>query len=244
MTPAPRIVLTRQQESNRAWAEQLTAAGRSVLELPLLRFEAIAHDALPNPEDFDWMLFTSPQGVRAFAVAGLEPGEVLIGTLGRGTRAALAEFGWKDLLDVECRDGSELAERFATQVASPARVLLPGPERRMADPRKSLEDKGFEVTELPLYRTLPIPADELPTQRLREGDLPFFCSPSTVRAFCAAWPDRPTCVAIGETTAIVAREAGFETRTAVTPDLNAMVRAAGLDPLPEPETSEPTEMES
>jgi uroporphyrinogen-III synthase len=216
-----------------------------VIELPLLRFEPIAHEALPDVEDFDWILFTSPQGVRAFASAGLAPAEVLVGSLGAGTRAALHELGWTDALDVECRDGRELAERFAAQMAAPARVLLPGPERRMGDPRQSLEAIGFAVTELPLYRTLPIPPGDLPKEPLQDGDVVFFCSPSAVSAFAAARNDRPFCVAIGETTAAAARDAGFVSKTAVTPDLNAMVRAAGLDPLPDPVLkSQDMEMES
>jgi uroporphyrinogen-III synthase len=51
-----------------------------------------------------------------------------------------------------------------------------------------------------------------------------------VRAFAAAWNDRPDCVAIGATTAAVAREAGFAPEVAATPDLEAMLRAAGLGP--------------
>jgi uroporphyrinogen-III synthase len=59
-----------------------------------------------------------------------------------------------------------------------------------------------------------------------------------VRAFTDAWAERPRCVTIGATTADAARPAGFETAVAVTPDLSAMVRAAGLDPLLGPSTPE------
>ena len=64
----------------------------------------------------------------------------------------------------------------------------------------------------------------------------FFASPSAVRAFVGAYAERPECVAIGETTARAALEAGFPAAVAATPDLEAMVLAAGLDPL---ETAEP-----
>ena len=57
--------------------------------------------------------------------------------------------------------------------------------------------------------------------------------PEWVRAFVAAWDERPACVAIGETTASFARQEGFKPLVADTPDLEAMIRAAGLDPLPE-----------
>ena len=234
MNQAARIVLTRQQESNQIWTRQLAAEGHRVLELPLLRFEPV-----PVPEGFsltgfDWILFTSPQGVRAFVEAGLQPGSARIATLGAGTRSVLTEQGWSDELGADYLDGSELAAAFAAQVQPPARVLLPGPERRMGDPRESLETAGFSVTELPLYSTRPIPPEALPVAPFADGDIVFLCSPSTVRAFASAWDERPPCVAIGETTAVVTRELGFPTVVADTPDLNAMVLASGLDPLSGP----------
>jgi uroporphyrinogen-III synthase len=73
-----------------------------------------------------------------------------------------------------------------------------------------------------------VPPDQLPTAPLADADMVFFCSPTAVRAFVAAWKERPDCVAIGATTAAVAREAGFRTEVAATPDLDAMLRAAGL----------------
>jgi uroporphyrinogen-III synthase len=231
MISSARIVLTRQQESNQAWADQLASAGRPVLELPLLRFEPLPAPDGFSPDAYEWILFTSPQGVRAFAAAGFSPGQARIATLGAGTRAVLAEHGWNDDLGADCLDGTELAATFSDQIQPPGRVLLPGPERRMADPRQSLETAGFSVTELPLYSTRPLEPGSLPVAPFATGDIVFFCSPSTVRAFISTWDERLPCVAIGETTAAVTREHGFPTQVAATPDLNAMIRAAGLDPL-------------
>ncbi len=234
MVPVSRIVLTRQQDSNQAWARRLEADGHRVLDLPLLRFEPVPAPAGFTGQGFDWILFTSPQGVRAFAQTGLVPGSARIAALGSGTRSALTGLGWRDDLGADCLDGAELAAAFATRVRPPARVLLPGPEQRLADPRNSLEAGGFTVTELPLYATLPVAPGTLPVAPFLADDIVFFCSPSTVRAFVETWDERPPCAAIGETTAVVAREHGFPTATAKTPDLEAMVLAAGLDPLSEP----------
>ncbi|MBU8869534.1 MAG: uroporphyrinogen-III synthase [Gemmatimonadales bacterium] len=250
MAAISRIVLTRQQESNQAWIKRLEADGFRVLDLPLLYFEPV-----PAPDDFgiekfDWIVFTSPQGVRSFAKSGLQPKSTRIATLGAGTRTVLAEFGWSDDLGADCLDGVELAGVFADQVKTPGQVLLPGPKFRMADPRESLEKSGFTVTELPLYETLPIAPSSLPVAIFSPDDVVFFCSPSTVRAFTAAWLERPLCVAIGETTAVAARKFGFRTVVAATPDLEAMVKAMveaksqvsiqapSPDPLSEPEKPE------
>jgi uroporphyrinogen-III synthase len=204
----------------------------------LIRYESLP---VPNGLDtgaHDWILFTSPQGVKAFTAAGLVPGDARMGALGAGTADALIAAGLRDDLGARTLDGTEFAQVFLAKVSGGGRVLLPGPNRRLADPRESLSTAGFEVTELPLYETCSVPAEELPAVDFAPGDIVFFCSPSTVRAFTEAWTVRPRCVAIGETTAQATRPAGFETVVAATPDLSAMVLAAGLDPLPEPVTPE------
>jgi uroporphyrinogen-III synthase len=231
-----RIVLTRQAESNRPWAARLRAAGHAVLELPLVRFRELAVTA--EPPATDWLLFTSPQGVRAFTAAGLTVGEARVAALGTGTTAALAAAGLTDDLELATRDGAELAAAFSARVTAPATVLLPGPRKRLTEPRATLEAAGFTVSELALYETEVVPADDLTAAPWAEGDIVFFCSPSAVRAFTGAWDARPACVAIGETTADALRAAGFAPAVADRPDLEAMVLAAGLDPIPAPASTE------
>jgi len=233
MTVGPRIILTRERERNQAWSALLAAAGHAVIELPLIRYESVPLPDGFDPGGFDWILFTSPQGVKAFSEAGLSAGGAHIGTLGAGTAAALSSAGLRDELGVRTNDGAEFARSFLAQVPGPCRILLPGAARRLEEPMASLSTAGFEVRELALYETRPAPPEDLPTVPCAPGDIVFFCSPSTVRAFTETWPERPQCVAIGETTAQATRSAGFKTTVAATPDLSAMVLAAGLDPLPE-----------
>lgn len=238
MSGTVRIVLTRQAESNRPWAERLHAAGHQVLDLPLLRFVPVAPDPAAPPAEFDWLVFTSPQGARAFAAAGLDAGDARLAALGTGTAAALAAAGVGEALDCGARDGAELARLFAERAEAPARVLLPGPRRRLAEPRTGLEEAGFTVADLPLYETRAVPADDLPDAPFTADDFVFLCSPSTVKVFAARWAERPRSVAIGGTTAYAAREEGFAPRVSAAPNLEAMVLAAGLDPLPGPATTE------
>lgn len=238
MTGAGRIILTRQRDRNTVWAARLAAAGHQVLELPLIRYEALTMGGKLDLSSYDWILFTSPQGVRAFGQSGLDAQGTRIATLGTGTAAALSMAGLKDDLGLQCRDGAEFAQAFLDRVSGPGRVLLPGPNRRLEEPRASLEAGGFEVGELSLYETSPIRPGELPEANFSPGDIVFFCSPSTVLAFINAWKERPRCVTIGKTTARASTAAGFETAVAASPDLSAMVLAAGLDPLPGPATSE------
>jgi uroporphyrinogen-III synthase len=230
VSPHARIVLTRQQQRNRIWLQSLVKAGLEVLELPLLQFAELA---VPQPyldTAYDWILFTSPQAVEAFLKVGLKPRGAKLGALGSGTSAALVAAGLADDLGFRGRDGGELAKAFIKQVAPPASVLLPGAKNRLADPKLSLAAAGFQVQELATYETHPVVPSELKVE-LKPDDILFFCSPSAVKAFLAAFSERPVCVAIGETTATVCRENGFATHVAETPDLNAMVRAAGFGPI-------------
>jgi len=238
MATGRRIILTRGRDRNQAWANRLVAAGHAVVELSLIRYESLPVPEGFDPGGFDWILFTSPQAVRAFIAAGLGQGSASIGTLGEGTASVLVTAGLQDDLKAQTATGAELAQAFLAKVPGPGRVLLPGAAKRLAEPKVSLAAAGFEVTELALYETCPLAPEELPAADFQPGDIVFFCSPSTVRAFTGAWTERPRCVAIGETTAKEARAAGFETAVATTPDLSAMVLAAGLDPFPEPVSPE------
>jgi uroporphyrinogen-III synthase len=240
-----RIILTRAEHRNRSWAERLHRAGLAYLELPLVRYAALPAPTSRDFADFDWILFTSPQGVRAFAELRPEIGNARCGVLGHGTAAALRQAGWRDDLNAGAQDGVAFAGRFLAVAGEPGRVLLPGPKRRLAEPRASLAAAGYIVQELPLYETLAVAPAVVAAAALRPGDVMFFCSPSAVRAFADARDDKPRCVAIGQTTAAACRAAGFDPAVAETPDLDAMVRAAGIAGLPGP-TPEPVkpEMES
>jgi len=235
MNALPRIVITRDPERTHLWARRLEAEGYSVLEMPLLRFETIAPEADLRTRTFDWILFTSPQGVRAFLGADLNPRGARLGTLGQGTASVVTELGLTDNLGIAARDGRELANAFVALAPEGSTVLLPGPRQRGPEVEQILTEAGYQVTMAPLYETLPVPPQDLPVDPWLPGDLVLFCSPSTVRAFCGKWEARPRAVAIGETTAQAAIDAGFATVVADTPDLDAMLRAAGLEPLnPQP----------
>lgn len=227
MGAASRVVLTREAQGNAPWLARLAELGFAALDLPLLRYVDLEAPAVPGA--WDWALLTSPQAVRRFVAWPGRPAGLKLGALGGGTAATLREAGLADDLGSAAVDGAELARDFLARARAPLRVLLPGAEKRLAEPGASLRAVGHEVLEVALYRTTVVPPGELPAAPWQGGDVVFFCSPSAVRAFAAAWSDRPACVAIGHTTASAAREAGFDPGVAATPDLEGMLRAAGLE---------------
>ncbi len=212
--------------------------GVEVLTLPLLQFSQLDVSPTMDTAGFDWVLFTSPQGVRSFFDAELPYGSAQFGVLGEGTASALLTCGHDDHLGVRALDGGGLAREFIKRVPSPVRVLLPGPTHRMDDPHATLSAAGYDAVELPLYQTDTVPASDLPSDPWQPDDLIFFASPSAVHACVAVWEPNTPCIAIGETTAAAARLAGFKVAIADTPDLEAMIQAAGLTPVNSPkETS-------
>ena len=237
-----RIILTREEQSNEAWADRLAQASLPHACLPLVQY-----GALPVPDDRDfsgygWIMFTSPQGVRAFADLHPQLGAARCAVLGHGTAKALTQAGWNVNFNAGALDGVALAAQFIAAAGEPCAVLLPGPKRRLTEPRAALENAGYTVQELPLYETLPVAADVIAKGDLEPEDVIFFCSPSAVRAFAGARDEKPQCVAIGQTTAEACRALGFLPLVAGTPDLDAMVLAAGISGLPKP-TLEPVKPE-
>ena len=245
MSSGHRIILTREKDRNQIWADRLQQADLPFSQLPLVRYQSLALPAERDFSTFGWIIFTSPQGVRAFADLQAERGQARCAALGHGTAQALQAAGFGVDLNAGALDGVELAAHFLEIAGESCRVLLPGPKRRLSEPRAALESAGYTVQELPLYETLPIEAAAIAAADLQPDDVIFFCSPSAVRAFAGARDDKPRCVAIGQTTADACRSAGFAPVVADTPDLDAMVRAAGISGLPEP-TTQPVkpEMES
>jgi uroporphyrinogen-III synthase len=199
----------------------------------------IRYEPLPVPDEFtanafDWILFTSPQSACAFFDSSLSAdlGEACphLGALGRGTARELEARGYRDALNSDARNGAEFAEFFAGSVAPPAAVLFPGAAERSDGPFEFLEKAGYRVKRLPLYRTLPVPPEDLPEAPFEETDLVIFASPSAVRSFHAAYGGVPIrCAVIGRATLQAAREAGLDPVMAAKPDLESLCKAARLD---------------
>jgi len=220
-----RIILTRSPARNRAWAEQLHQDGHEFLLFPLTEHDPIAWAGEYAGTHYDWLMFTSPTGVEHFIDGVTAQNGVAVAALGTGTQAALESAGWPVDFCPAARDGVEFARAFMVFYPAPLSILLPGPADRLTEPGATLLAAGYSVAELALYKTRSV----VQKADLSPSDVLFSCSPSAVRSFVASRNDRPACVAIGETTATICRAENFATKVAATPDLAAMMRAAGLN---------------
>ena len=248
-----RIVVTRPRAQAAGLAEPLEDAGAEAVLFPTI---ALAPPDDPAPlaravdaaAGYDWILFTSANGVRAFfdrlATAGRDVRElapVRFGVIGPETAAALArhlvrpavqaaEFRAEGLLDALGADAVR-GRRVLVPRAAGAREVLP----------ETLRARGATVDEVVAYRAVVPPDADAGGMRaaLDAGavDALTFTSSSTVRNFVAlVGPDavarvaraaRPVVACIGPVTADAARAGGL--RVDVVPrEYTAAALAAAL----------------
>jgi uroporphyrinogen III methyltransferase/synthase len=225
-----RIVVTRAREQASEFADQLRLLGANVLEFPTIGLRppddwAPLDAAIARLAEYDWLAFTSVNGVKFFFERLWEKGRDVralgrakLAAIGPKTAAALTGRGLRvDLTPTEFR-GEALAAAFG-EVAG-VRVLIP----RAIEAREALPDeltkRGAKVDVVPAYRTDPGVFDA-PALRdaLASGkvDAVTFTASSTVRNFATAFGPgeaaqlTKNCVVacIGPVTADTARELGL-----------------------------------
>jgi len=222
------VVVTRARRQAATLESALAAAGAEVIELPVIAVAdppdggAAMRAEAARVETYDWVVFTSSNAVERF-VELLRDGRALGGArlavVGGVTARALAAYHLAaDLVpEEETAEGLVAAMPGAAPGASGSRrVLFPRAVGARPVVAAGLRDKGWEVTEVDAYRTVPagpaegIGADEL--DAASRADVITFTSPSTVHCYAQLAGARraPGVVAcIGPVTAEAARGAGF-----------------------------------
>jgi uroporphyrinogen III methyltransferase/synthase len=190
-----RIVVTRAREQADALSARLAALGAMVIELPTIE---IRPPADPGPLDraiaslpsYDWLIFTSANGVRAFIdrLRDLRALRGKICAIGPATRAAIEALHLEvDLMGAEYVAES-LVEAFAAHPLQGKRVLLPRAAVARDTVPFELSKRGARVDVVEAYRTV-VPGD-LPARvrdlLARPPDAITFTSSSTVKNFVAA----------------------------------------------------------
>jgi uroporphyrinogen III methyltransferase / synthase len=221
-----RIVVTRAIEQSGVLAARLSALGAEVLELPTIEIRP-PEDPLPlkhamaRLETYDWLIFTSANGVRHFMQC-LDSGpydlrklRAHICAIGPATRAAIEALHLKvDLMPREYVAES-LVEAFAAIDLTGRRILLPRAAVARDVVPEELTRRGAVVEVVEAYRTAA--PDDLDSRLHRvldqRPDCLTFTSSSTVRnlvaaAGIAALREIPA-VSIGPVTTQTARDLGL-----------------------------------
>ena len=210
--------MTRAASQAEPFVRALEAVGAVVVVCPLIRIEAI-EVTLPDPDVYDWILFTSVNGVdRFFELLGQRalPGRISIAAIGPETAAALADRGRPAQIVPPLFKAEELAAALPASLVGGARILIP----RAAGSRDLLPEQlrrhGARVDVLETYRAVP-PADlgEKLHAAIGDGvDIITLTSSSAVRHLVDALgasglPPRTQLACLGPVTAETAREAGL-----------------------------------
>jgi uroporphyrinogen III methyltransferase/synthase len=189
-----RILITRPKAEKQLLSEKLRALGAVTVELPTIAILPPAENgpldrSIRKLSEYDWVIFTSVQGVRFFSkrMAALgEPAdrlrEVKVAAIGPATAAALVELGEKlDYVPEEF-----LSEKIAHGLGDVKgkRILLPRADIASKRLPELLKKNGAIVDEVAAYRT--VTPDDLSANRvesiLEQGvDVVTFTSASTVR---------------------------------------------------------------
>jgi uroporphyrinogen-III synthase len=223
-----RVVVTRAAEQSAGLAEPLRRMGAEVIDLPTIAFVPPENwnaldAALAGLEYYDWLVFTSGNGVKFFFQRIDETGIVLsklrakVCAIGPATADAAARRGLKvDLLPPEF-NAEALADALSKHDLAGKRVLLPQAAAARDTVHDALRQAGASVDAIPVYRTV-VP-DALAAQAralFAQGapDWVTFTSGSTVRNLLAAAGAEALaqvrCASIGPATTAVALQCGLK----------------------------------
>ena len=199
-----RIVVTRTREQASELAHQLTELGADVLEIPTLKIVApkrqeLVAEMMGGLGSYQWMVFTSPNGVTSFFDYFFKTyddlrsiGGVRIAAVGPATAAKLKELH----LSVDAMPDKYVAKDISKAIAAKddlenLRVLLLRAEVANLELPKLLEEQGAIVDDVAVYQTVPETEDltGAAARLVAEGaDWLTFASSSAVENFHARFP--------------------------------------------------------
>lgn len=244
------VVVTRAASQSAGLCRALRRVGAEAVPIPTIAFEPPASwrpadRALARLPEYDWIVFTSVNGVDRFVERLDASGRDLrdlprrLCAIGPATAERLRGLHLRvDLVPPEFVAES-LSEEFAAIELSGSRILLPRAQEARDLLPCSLADLGAEVDVVPVYRTvLPEPSRELAARAWAAGRAPDWVavtSSSTVRNLARMVPQadlrRSKLASIGPVTSGTARELGLrisvEAATFTTEGLVQALSASG-----------------
>lgn len=223
-----RIVVTRTRKQAGALSDQLRNLGAEVIELPTIRIEPPSDvrafaELVQGAHGYDWIVFTSPNGVTAFFEMfyklyddARDIGGARIAAIGPATAQRVREFHLKvDLQPDEFVAEAVVREFKKVGDIENLRILIARAEEARDLLPRELGALGAIVDVAVAYRTVAEKSDrtEARSRLAAEGaDMITFTSSSTVENFLALglpWPAGMEVASIGPITSKTARDRGL-----------------------------------
>ncbi len=192
------VVITRAREQASSLLRILQDQGACCYQFPTIEIKPLddysrLHQAFEDLAGYDWLIFTSVNGVKVFwkeltgqSLDSRALGGCFVAAIGPATADALRERGIEPDFVPDEYVAEDVVKGLVQRGVSKARILLPRAERAREVLPEALAKAGAEVDVLPVYRTRPAEGSgEKILQALCEGKIHFitFTSSSTVENF-------------------------------------------------------------
>jgi uroporphyrinogen-III synthase len=214
------IVLTGTEETIRNIATRLSPQQAGVLEFPTIAVKTLDNATnqtiLQEVNQYDWLAFTSKQGVRSFfEMWGKNdlPPQVKLAVIGAKTREVLLEYGVEPDFVSHGKDKNDMLEEWQESIRPNEKILLVVSALADDSLRMRLAEIA-EVIRMDVYTSHPPNAThgEIHARLVAEKyDMVVFTSPSSVKHYqemIGHLPAGEQVLAIGPTTSNALREAG------------------------------------
>jgi uroporphyrinogen-III synthase len=226
-----RIMVTRSRHQAQEFVRKIEALGGEAYSFPLVKMipprdSGPLDEALHRLERFDWVVFTSPNGVRFFyermIALGVDSARLRakLAAVGPKTAAELEEKGWPVAVVAGEYVGEGLLQSLSGELQAGEKVLLPRADIARKTLPEELRRLGLDVTEVDAYETVPDGENAEEAASLlkqKRIDIVTFTSSSTVKHFIEAMApyglpellEGVQIACIGPVTADTARELGL-----------------------------------
>jgi len=220
------IISTRALEPGDSLPDLLKACGAKLLSLPMIEIIPSTLDAnitekLNNLKRFDWIFFTSKNGVTNFFRHLIDvkgntelPETVKLAVIGHKTALELEYYGYSPAFISEENTSDEFLNQFYEKYKPENLAILLSLGKLADNTLQNRLSTGNEIDRIDVYQTVkPGHADPEIIERLKNDqyDLIVFTSPSTFANFCSFYQaGRLKMASIGTTTTRAIQKAGFE----------------------------------
>ena len=233
-----KILITRHREQAVGLVNKVSAMGGEPIVFSTIKIIEPpgwekCDQALKDMKDYDWIVFSSANGVRFFMQRAIEIGiqaiTPSITVVGDKTESELSRYGYKADMKPHVFDASGLVSEFKNHPLTGKRILIPGSNIARNKLTGELRKNGARVSPVCFYRTVPNTSND--SQWIKESiganEIEFltFFSPSAFNFFVDILGDNllskiePRIVkiaAIGPTTAKAIWKKGL--KVAIVPD--------------------------
>ncbi|KAG0480328.1 hypothetical protein HPP92_011186 [Vanilla planifolia] len=233
--PRPDVVVTREKGKNGKLINALANHNIVCLELPLVKHtqgpDLHKLSSLLQDVMFDWIVITSPEAGSVFLEAWRAAGSprAQIGVVGTGTASVFHEvsqlpdrtldvafFLQKLMLNlIRSATGKALASELPKNGDRTYKVLYPASVKADNEIEEGLSNRGFEVTRLNTYNTVPVQeVEQVILKQAISAPVVAVASPSAIRAWYnlvskqVNWDKSVAC--IGQTTALASKKLGLK----------------------------------